>query len=102
MKLKLVALGSLVASALLTLSARGAVLLSENFTYTNGNLTSVSGGNWTAFSGAGTLPITVGSATATFTNVASGGSGEDDKRDIPGQPYTSGVLYIDRQNTRLN
>src|SRR6201999_2483989 len=94
MKLKLIAVASLLASALLAFNSRATAFLSENFQYTNGNLTAVSGGAWSAFSAAGTLPITVGSATGTFTNVPSGGSGEDDKRDIPAQPFTSGAVYM--------
>src|ERR1700749_372106 len=94
MKNKLIIFGTMLIAALLAVSAKATVLLSENFPYTNGNLTAVSGGAWAAVSGGGTLPIQVNSAIATFTNVPSGTSGEDDTRDIPGQPYTSGVLYM--------
>jgi len=87
-------IGGLFAAFLLAASVQASLLLQENFTYTNGNATAVSGGNWTAFSSAGVLPVQVFGATATFTNLSSGSSGEDLRRDIPGGPYNSGFLYM--------
>jgi len=81
--------------AILTLiaSTQASLIWTEQFSYTDGALLSVSNGNWTAFSGAGNSPIQVQNNSATLVNVTNGSiSGEDVKRALD-QNYTSGVLY---------
>lgn len=78
-----------------------AVIVSDDFNYADGNLTSVSGGNWVAFSGAGTLPVQVSSGSATVANVASGTSGEDLRLGL-GSGFTTGVLYYSALITPLS
>lgn len=85
--------GSLFLFCLLACSARAAILMQEDFNYTDGTLTSVSGGNWTAFSGSGVYPVQISGGVISFTNVASGTSGEDDKRDFSAA-VTNGTLYL--------
>lgn len=66
-----------------------AQILSESFTYADGNLTAVSGGNWANFSGTGTfIPVSSGVVSL------NGGSGsrEDVTRAL-GSAYTSGSLF---------
>lgn len=65
--------------AAVNFSANGAVLFGETFSYLDGDLTAVSGGNWTAHSGAGAKPIQVSSGTITLQQNA--GSGEDLNRN---------------------
>lgn len=60
------------------------VLIDEPFTYANGALTTVSGGLWSAFSGAGTNPLQVVSGA-----VPIGTTGEDDLR-VTGSTLGSG------------
>lgn len=69
------------------------ILLNETFSY-DGGTTITSTGNWVAFSGGGTLPVTENSSGAvTTTNVGSGVSGEDDRDTFTATAITSGSLY---------
>lgn len=71
---------------------QAAPLVNEGFNYANGT-TLTSTGNWTAFSGAGTLPLTATNGTVTATNLASGASGEDDRITFASPAITTGILY---------
>jgi DNA/RNA endonuclease YhcR with UshA esterase domain len=55
-------------------SAQAQVLLEENFDYTTGQLTTVSGGNWVNFSGTGNF-IQVSSGSLSYTGYPSSGIG---------------------------
>ncbi len=71
---------------------RASLLIDEPFTYSNGALVSVSGGNWSTHSGT-TGEVGVVSGRVNLQYPAS----EDVNRLIPGQPYTSGSstkLYV--------
>lgn len=59
----------------LTSTAAAEVLVDEDFNYANGALTTVSGGTWTAFSGAGNNPVQVSNQAITL--VQGSGSRED-------------------------
>ena len=79
---------------LLASNARAGMLLNEAFDeYTNTTALTATG-NWTAVSGAGTLPITVTNGTVTATNLASGTSGEDDKNTFSTAGITTGTVYF--------
>jgi hypothetical protein len=68
--------------------ARAAVVLSDDFSYPDGDLVVVSGGVWTNHSG--TTPINVVSQEA----IVSGSNSQDDNRMLSGGPYGAGsVLY---------
>lgn len=83
-----------VASLTIAQSINASVIWDEEFSYSpDGSLTTVSGGNWTAFSGGGTLPIQDVGGVITMTNVSSGTSGEDLRRALD-QTYTTGSLYV--------
>lgn len=83
---------------------QGVPLLDENFTYgdVGGNLTALSGGNWTAHSAAGTNPIQYTPSGLSLAGYASSGvggaatfaanSGEDVNRTFAEQ--TSGTVYL--------
>ena len=60
---------------MLGVSAHASVFFSETFSYLDGDLTTVSAGNWTAHSGGGAKPIQVNSGMITVQQNA--GSGED-------------------------
>lgn len=80
----------LSAGALFAASSVQAQLLSENFSYSAGNLTTVSSAAWVAHSGAGSNPVQVNASGAV---VLAGGSGtrEDVNRAL-GSTYVDGVL----------
>jgi hypothetical protein len=90
-----------LAACALCHSADAAVFLFDDFNYADGDLTTVSGGAWTAFSGGGTLPIQVAGSSATVANVVSGTSGEDVRVSL-GSGYTTGVLYYSALVTPLS
>jgi len=84
--------------------AHGQAILSENFDYgtSAGDLTAVSGGNWSAHSGAGTGPIAYTNTSLSLTDYAASGIGgsisitgsnsEDINRSFTTQ--TSGTVYF--------
>jgi hypothetical protein len=83
-----IALLALGLTAAVAASPAGAVsLLSETFTYANGDLTTVSGGNWAAHSGAASLPVQVTGGSAVLAQGA--GSREDVNRTFAAQTATS-------------
>jgi hypothetical protein len=69
--------------------ARAAILASDTFSYPDGDLTVVSGGTWTTFSG--TNPLNVSNQQAFVT--AGAGSWQDDQIMIGGGPHSNDVLY---------
>jgi hypothetical protein len=80
----LLALGALAAVAM---PASATQLLSESFSYANGGLVSVSGGNWTNHSGTGTdITVASGRATGSMANAP------DDNRAFTAQS-TSACTY---------
>jgi hypothetical protein len=92
----LLALG-LIAAAVVPAGASS--LLSETFTYANGNITTTSGGNWTAHSGAGSVPVQVTGGQAVLVQGA--GSREDVNRTFAAQG-TTGKTYACFQVTVPN
>jgi hypothetical protein len=94
-------LPQILVSLALAGQATAAVIVSDDFNYTDGNLTTVSTGAWVAFNGAGTLPVQVNGGSATVANVASGTSGEDLRLGL-GTGYTTGVLYYSALITPLS
>ncbi|MBI5805030.1 Ig-like domain-containing protein [candidate division TA06 bacterium] len=56
-------------------SAQAQLLLEENFSYSTGQLMSVSGGSWINFSGLGSNPILVSSGSLVYTGYPSSGIG---------------------------
>lgn len=79
----------LSAGALVAASSVQAQLLSENFSYSAGNLTTVSSAAWVAHSGAGSNPVQVNAGGAA---VLRGGSAEDVNRSLGGT-YSEGTLW---------
>lgn len=77
---------------LLCSNSSASTIWNEGFGYSTGPLTSVSGGAWSAISGAGNFPITVVAGSVSLTNVNSGASGEDLRRPLD-STYTTGTLY---------
>lgn len=76
-------------SAFITASASGALLFSDDFNYSDGALTTVSGGVWANHSG--TLgQVDVQSGLVNLTSAES----EDVNALISGGPYLSGMLYF--------
>lgn len=67
--------GAAIAAAGVAGSASATTLVVEDFTYSDGDLTTVSGGTWGAHSGAGSSPVQVTSGAAVFSH--GGGSRED-------------------------
>lgn len=94
-------LSGIFAALALAGQATAAVIVSDDFNYANGNLTTVSTGAWVAFSGGGTLPVQVGSGSVTVANVVSGASGEDLRLGL-GTGFTTGVLYYSALITPLS
>ena len=89
----LAGIGMLGLAATLTGTAHAALLANEAFDeYANGT-TLTATGNWVAFSGAGTLPLTVATGSVTVTNLASGTSGEDDRLTFSSSQTTGTVYY---------
>jgi len=78
----------LAVAALATLQARASVLVNEQFNYTDGNLTTQSGGTWATYSGTGTdIQVVSGQAVIDSHNAP------DDGISLGGGDYTHGVLY---------
>lgn len=69
--------------------ATASLLFFEDFDYSNGTLTTVSSGVWSAHSGAGTNAVQVSSGQITLSNTS--GTREDVHRDFDEQ--TSGTVY---------
>lgn len=83
-----IALLALGLTAAVAASPAGAVsLMTETFTYPNGDLTTQSGGNWAAHSGAATLPVQVTGGQAVLAQGA--GTREDVNRSFAAQTATS-------------
>lgn len=64
-----------LAIALAAGTAQATLLLEENFSYSTGQLLTVSGGNWINFSGAGSNPVLVSGGSLTYAGYASSGIG---------------------------
>ncbi len=84
MKKLILTLGILAGAAMVT---QAGVVLSESFNYPNGNLTAVSGGIWSAHSGAGAQPVQVTNGMARLYEPSS--SAEDVNALLAGAPYLS-------------
>ncbi len=82
MKGSLILVSAICGLASVSLNSKAAVFFTDTFSYGDGSLTAVSGGNWTAHSGAGAKPIQVGSGAITLQQNA--GSGEDLNRNTGG------------------
>ena len=78
----------LSAGALVVACSAHAQLLSENFTYSDGSLTSASGGSWVAHGSGTAVPVADGAA------VLAGGSGREDVNRSLGSVYTTGTLTV--------
>jgi hypothetical protein len=96
MKIKLTTIGSLLILCLAALSVRADIILSDDFTYSNGALTNVSGGKWVRHSGTGN-DFNVVSGTAQIAGGTSSGLTDDVNSTLTNQPYAStnpvAVLY---------
>jgi DNA/RNA endonuclease YhcR with UshA esterase domain len=87
-------------------AAQGALLLEDNFSYATGQLTTVSGGNWAAVSGAGVNPIMVSSGSLSYSGYPSSGAGnkieiigitttaEDDARAFSQSVTAGAAAYV--------
>jgi hypothetical protein len=80
---------AVVASFSLAPLSWGSLIWQDNFNYSDGNLTA--SGNWTAISGAGSVPIQVNGTVVTGMSAGSG-SREDDARVLDAT-YSSGFLF---------
>ena len=81
----------LVLCTLVSTRAHAAVLLRETFSYSNGPLTTVSGGAWAQHSGSTPEQVNVTGGTAQLTS----GETEDVNRPLFGQPYpTNGAIKV--------
>src|ERR1700720_3966769 len=74
-------------------SSRASLILSDTFSYADGNLTNVSGGTWYAHGNIGGSPLVVSSGQVKIVgaNIA-----EDDSANLAGGPYATNsgtVLY---------
>ncbi len=80
--------GTFVIASLALCTTSGTVLFSDSFDYSDGALTTVSGGIWVNHSGtAGQVDVASGRVNLTAAE------SEDVHADLAGAPYTSGVLY---------
>ena len=82
-------MASVAFTVLAALPSYGAVVLSDTFTYANGNLAGT--GSWTAHSGAGNIPVQVASNAITLTQGA--GSREDVNKALSATITTGQVFY---------
>lgn len=79
-----------LAAAALAVSAQAQLLIDEPFDYSNGNLTTVSGGSWVNYSGTGTfIPVTDGAITLSQGS----GSREDVERSLGVTMGTGDTFY---------
>jgi len=69
--------------------ARAQTLASDNFSYPDGDLVTVSSGAWSTFSGANPLNVLSGQASLT----AGAGSWQDDQLGLSGGAHSSDVIY---------
>jgi hypothetical protein len=87
---KLLGGAALCAVFAVTSVASASLFYNETFSYPDGSLTAVSGGNWTAHSAGGSKPIQVSSGTISV--VESAGSGEDVNR-LTGDTMEAGETW---------
>lgn len=86
MQLKVLSIAAAVVLAG-AVQAHAGILLSDTFSYPDGDLATVSGGKWVIHSG--TTPLNVTGGTLTVT----GANSEDQHADLAGAPISSGMLY---------
>src|SRR5439155_26252892 len=73
--------------------AQAGLVLSDSFSYPDGNLTNVSGGTWYAHGNIGGIPMLV---TNGMVRIAGANNAEDDSANLSGGPYATNsgvVLY---------